>query len=69
MFVLVYLDNILIYLENEEKYVKYVTKILTAMEKANLQVKPDKLFFYVTKVKYLRFIISKNGIRINLKKI
>ena len=37
-------------------------KVLKALKKANLQVKPKKLFFYVIEINYLGFIISKNGI-------
>ena len=37
-------------------------KVWKALKKANLQVKPEKLFFYIIEVNYLRFIISKDGI-------
>jgi len=37
-----YLDNILIYSENEEQHIKHVKQILEALTKARLQVKPQK---------------------------
>ena len=37
-------------------------KVLRALKKANLQVKLEKMFFYITEVDYLGFIIFKNGI-------
>ena len=37
-------------------------KVLKALKKANLQVKPEKLFFYVIKINYLGFIIFKDSI-------
>ena len=43
--------------------------MLKAIKKVNLQVKSNKLFFHVTKMKYLKYIISKNNIRMNLKKV
>ena len=57
-----YLDDILIYSENKKQHIDHVRKILEALKKANLQVKSKKLFFYITEVNYLRFIIFKNGI-------
>ena len=44
-------------------------KVLETLKKANLQIKPKKLFFYVTEINYLKFIIFKNDIKMNLKKI
>ena len=57
-----YFNNILIYLKNKKQHIGHIRKVLEALKKANLQVKPKKLFFYVTKVNYLRFIIFKDGI-------
>ena len=48
---------------------EYVIKVLIAMEKANLWVKTEKLFFYFKKVKYLEFIITPKGIWINPRKV
>ncbi|OCK94219.1 uncharacterized protein K441DRAFT_477207, partial [Cenococcum geophilum 1.58] len=53
-----YLDNIIIYLENELEYKEYVYK-------ANIK----KLKFSVKRIKYLGFIISIDGIKANLEKI
>ena len=57
-----YFNNILIYLENEKQHINYIRKVLKALKKANLQVKLKKLFFYITEINYLRFIIFKDSI-------
>ena len=36
MFVITYLDNILVYLLNKEEHIKHIIKVLTAIEKAKL---------------------------------
>ena len=36
IFIIIYLDNILVYSGTEEEHIKYIIKIPTAMEKANL---------------------------------
>ena len=69
MFIIIYLDNILVYFGMEEEYVEYIIKVFTVIEKADLQVKIEILFFYIREVKYLRFIITSEGIRIDPKKI
>jgi hypothetical protein len=68
-FVLAYLDNILIYSKNLEDYKGQVKKVLKALEEKDLQVKLDKYTFWATEVDYLEFIVSTEGIRIDLEKV
>ncbi|OCK87198.1 uncharacterized protein K441DRAFT_428285, partial [Cenococcum geophilum 1.58] len=51
----VYLDNILIYLNNEDKYVKHLYTW-------GLYAKLLKCIFYTKNVKFLGFIITPKGI-------
>jgi len=64
-----YLDNILIYSENEEQHIKHVKQILEALTKAGLQVKPQKCEFHTNNVEYLGFIITTEGLRMDPVKI
>ena len=64
-----YLDNILIYSDNELEHKAHVKKVLLQLCKAGLQADVKKLEFYVTYTKYLKFIISTKGIEVDLEKI
>jgi hypothetical protein len=68
-FVLAYLDDILIYSKNLEDYKEQVKKVLKALEERDLQVKLDKCTFWATEVEYLGFIVSTEGIKIDLEKV
>jgi hypothetical protein len=46
MFVIAYLNNILIYLENKEDYIKHVKTVLKYLNSYSLQLKPLKCKFY-----------------------
>jgi len=63
------LDDILIYSENEEQHIEHVKQILEALTKAGLQVKPQKCEFHTNNVKYLGFIITTEGLRMDPAKI
>ena len=60
-----YLDDILIYSENEEQHIKHVKQILEALTKAGLQTKPQKCEFLTNNVAYLGFIITTEGLRMD----
>ena len=64
-----YLDDILVYLKNEEQYVVDVTTILEALQKARLLLKPEKCYFYVKEVVFLGYIVTTTGLAINPKKV
>ena len=66
---LIYLNNILVYLKNETDYKVHVRKVLKALEKADLQIKLEKSQFHKMKIEFLDYIIIKDRIKINLEKI
>ena len=68
-FCIAYLDNILIYLENELEHESYVKKVLERLWKASLQVDIKKSEFSIKKTKYLGFIISTDSIQVDLEKV
>ena len=57
-FVVVYIDDILIYSENEDEYEEYVTKVLQALQDIYLRVKLEKSEFYIDKVEFLGYDIE-----------
>ena len=69
MFIIAYLDNVLIYTNRTlEEYKEHVWKVLKKLEEFRLLVHPNKSEFYIIITKFLGFIISYNRIVINLKK-
>jgi predicted aspartyl protease len=64
-----YLDDILIYSDNELDHEGHVTKVLERLRKAGLQADIKKCEFSVTRTKYLGFIIGTNGIEVDPEKV
>jgi hypothetical protein len=69
IFIIVYLDDILIFSENKEEYKEYITKVLLKLLKAKLLVNPEKSHFHIQKVSFIGYIIKPNKISIDPKKI
>ena len=65
IFVIAYLDDILIYLENRKDYVKYVCIVLKYFRKAKLRLRPKKCEFYKEEVKFLGFIVNTTGVKMS----
>jgi hypothetical protein len=65
VFVIIYLDDILIFSKTEEEYKRYIKKILRKLINENLRIKTEKTEFYAKKVDFLGFIIGREGIKIN----
>jgi hypothetical protein len=68
VFIVVYLDDILIYLKLKEEHVKHVRLVLKKLKKNNLLLKLEKCDFYKEEVKFLRHLVRVNGVYIDLKK-
>ena len=60
-----YLDDILIYSENEAEHAEHVRKVLERLRQAGLQVDIKKSEFHVARTKYLGFIISTQGVEVD----
>ena len=65
----VYLDDILIYSDNELEYQQHVEKILQQLCNAGLQADIKKCEFNVIKIKYLGFILSTDSIEVDPEKV
>ena len=64
-----YIDDILIYSDNELDHDAHVHKVLQRLQDAGLQADIKKCKFSVKRTKYLGFIISTDGIEVNSEKI
>ena len=68
-FVIVYLDNIIIYLNSKKEYKEYIEWVLSRLYKENILVVIKKYKFYTKKTDFIRFIIKLGQISMDLKKI
>jgi hypothetical protein len=68
VFVIIYLDDILIFSKTEEEYKEHIKKIFRKLINENLRIKTEKTEFYAKKVDFLGFIIDREGIKMDKKK-
>jgi hypothetical protein len=69
VFVVIYLNDILIYSQNEEEHTNHVRLVLKRLRKYKLFAKLSKCDFDLEEVDYLKFIVKINDIRMNLARI
>ena len=70
VFVIVYLDDILVYTNGTlEEHKEYIKKVLAKLRKYNLLINLEKSEFYIKETKYLGFIVSEKEVRIDPEKI
>src|SRR5204862_3150071 len=68
-FVITYLNNILIYSENEKNHEKHVKKVLKRLQEKKLYLKSEKCEFHKQQVEYLEHIITTERLEMNSEKI
>ena len=68
-FVIVYLNNIIIYLISKEEYGEYIKQVLKRLQEEQIPVAIKKCEFFIRKTNFIRFIIKLGHISIDLKKV
>ncbi|KAH0609145.1 uncharacterized protein H6S33_001373 [Morchella sextelata] len=69
MFCTAYLDDILIFSDTFEEHQVHVEKVLEALQRNGILLKPEKCEFHTQSTTYLRLIIVPNSIKIDPKKV
>ncbi len=64
-----YLDDIIIYSKSWSEHIEHIRYVLEQLKKAGLTVNPVKCQFGKTEIKYLGFIVSPEGVRVDRDKI
>ena len=68
-FVVVYLDDIVIYSRTLEEHVYHLSLVLSQLRKYTLYVKMEKCEFAQQEIKFLGHLVSKNQVRMDPKKL
>jgi len=68
-FIMVYLNNIIIYLESKKEYREYVKWVLKRLQEEQMLVAVKKCEFFTRKTNFIRFIIKLEKISMDLKKV
>ena len=66
---MIYLNDILIFSQNESEHEQHVQQVLTALQHHNLHLKISKCLFNAMEVDFLRFKINTKGIYMNSERI
>ena len=66
---MIYLDNILIYLNNMSEHYQHIKKVLKYLCKADLYAKAEKYKFYSKSVECLGYILSPSGLTMSNNKV
>ena len=69
IFIITYLNDILIYFKTKEKHIKYVSIVLELLMQRNLLLKSKKCEFHKKEMNFLNFIIENDTIRMNSAKV
>ena len=68
-FAVVFIDDILVYSKDREDHDTHLQVVLETLRKEQLYAKLSKFEFWLREVSFLRHIVSKEGIRVDPKKI
>ena len=68
-FVVVFIDDILVYSKDQESHDTHLRVVLEILRKEQLYAKLSKCEFWMNEVSFLGHIVSKEGIRVDPKKI
>jgi hypothetical protein len=69
VFVCVYIDDILVYSRTKEEHVEHVRKVLHALKKHKLRLKPSKSEFHRKRIKFVGCVVTPDGIKVDPEKV
>jgi len=68
-FVVVFIDDILVYSENQQDHAEHLRVVLTRLREHQLYAKFSKCEFWLNKVPFLGHILSEEGIAVDPSKV
>ena len=67
-FIIIFIDDILVYSSNEEEHVEHLTLVLQRLKEKQLSAKFSKCEFYLTQIGFLGHVVSGDGISVDPNK-
>ena len=68
-YVMVYLDDVIIYSRTFEEHLKHIKEVFKRIQKANLRLKAEKCNFGATELQFLGHLVGKDGIQPDPEKV
>ena len=68
-FILIYLDDIIVYSKSDEEHLKHLRKVLEKCRRFGLSLNPKKTVFGLQEGKLLGLIVSEEGIKIDPNRV
>ena len=69
IFLVVYLDDILIYSRSKKEHTEHVRKVLKKLKEHRLYIDPEKCFWNQESVEFLGYVITTKGVEMNNDKV
>lgn len=67
--VLVYIDDIIVFLEIFDKYIGRIEEVFVRLRGVNLKLKKKKCLFFKIEVEFFGYIVIFGGVKVDLKKV
>lgn len=64
-----YIDDLNVYSNNDQEHLQHLELVFQCVETANLKLNPEKCFFFKDHLKFLGYIVTKDGIHTDPEKI
>lgn len=68
-FIVIYLDDILVFSQTESEHIQHVKEVLERLRKTGLFAKGEKCEFHCTSVEFLGFIVYPGGVKMDPRKV
>ena len=68
-FMVVYLDDILIFSKSWEDHLQHLQRVLNTLRKHQLYTNLEKCSFGMTRIQYLGYIVDEHGVHVDPSKI
>lgn len=68
-FAYVYIDDVLIFSDNEEEHMQHISLVFNALHKANMKISDEKSHFFKQSIEFLGHVITHNKITVDPEKV